>query len=175
MRPALFAVLLAVPLTACDPLFFVEVEERRICFEQTQPVDAAPPIGDQTVSWEDSVDLSDDMPEHGAVTGEIRLLGARVTGSTSLAGVSGAAITAWIPGTQQDTLASYTQPAVVQEPNVLAFTGSPSVNLLDYLDATTLGYRIELSGAPPTTPWDATVEVCLSMKVMVDVLEAAQE
>jgi hypothetical protein len=176
MRPALLLVLLSAALAGCDPLFFAEIEERRICFEQLQAVDAAPPIGFQTVSWEDTLDLSDGIPglENGAVTGDIRLLGARVAGSTSLAGVSSASVTVVAPDRPAARVASYTRPASVPDPNVISLEGSPGVNLLDYLRSTSLGFRIDLSGSPPTTAWQAAVEVCLSVDVVVDLLEAAE-
>lgn len=177
MKNAFLAALVVVPLTACDPLFFVEVEERRICLEQTQTIPPAPPVGPQNVTWESVLDLSDGIPglENGAVTGDILVLGARVTGTTSLQGVSSAEFAVHTNGRPDARIASYERPAVLQDPNTLDFEGSPQVNLLDYLDSSTITYRVELAGAPPTAPWDGAVELCLSMKVTVDVIQAAQE
>ncbi len=56
----------------------------------------------------------------------------------------------------------------------LVLTGGASTNLFDLLSSGQLGYRVELSGTPPSGAWTADMEACMYAKVMVDALKAIQ-
>jgi len=170
------AALALLALSGCsDPLLFASVEETRICLTlPAQDISAAPPIGDQTVTWSGDLDVGSKIPglDHpDAVTGSIKMLSLTTAGSTDLSGVAEADVTVNDTNGQATPFMHYTRPAAPTDPTKLEMVLDQDLNLLDRLQAGSLHYTITFTGAPPQVAWTAEVESCFSVRVTVDALK----
>jgi len=166
------AALALLALTGCgDPLLFASVEETRICLTMpAQDMPAAPPIGDQTVTWSGDLDVGANIPglDHpDAVTGSIKMLSLTTAGSTDLSGVAGADVTVTDANGQAIPFMHYTRSAAPAEPTKLEMVLDQDMNLLDLLRAGNLHYTITFNGAPPQVAWTADVDSCFSVRITV--------
>ncbi len=173
----IIASLAALPIAGCgDPLFFAEVEEERVCLTIHGQEVPASEAGGQSVKLEDDVDLGSKIPglDNGA-TGSLHLLSLEVTASTDLSGVHSAAVSMSPVGSAPTNVASYTQPATMPDPKKVSFTVDGNQDLFQSIQSGKLHLAIEFAGAPPSTPWSADVDVCLSARIMIDALKAIQK
>ncbi|HEX9289728.1 MAG TPA: hypothetical protein VF904_09395 [Anaeromyxobacteraceae bacterium] len=181
MRTTTFAIaLLALSAAGCgDPLFFAEVEEKRICITQLgQPIPAAPAgVGPQSVHWEGDFDLGSNIPglDTSATTGSLRLVSVSVTGSTDLTGITLADVTITDAAGVATDLVHYEQPPTVSDPRRLDMTVAPNDLLERVRNGGKLHYSFAFEGSPPSTDWTADLETCMYARVMVDALKAIQE
>lgn len=175
-RPLVPAALALLALSGCsDPLLFAAVEEQRICLLlPAQDVPAAPPVGDQTVSWEGDLDLGAHIPgldRPDAVKGSLKMLSLTTTGSTDLSSITAAEVAVTDEAGQMTAFMHYTRSAAPADPTRLEMVLDQDLNLLDRLQGGNLHYAISFHGAPPQVAWTADVESCLSASITLDGLE----
>lgn len=180
MRTTTFAIaLLSLGLAGCgDPLFFAEVEEKRVCVtlvgEQIPGVPAG--LGPQTAHWEGDVDLGKSIPglDTGATTGSVQLVSVSVKGSTSLAGITYADVSLTDSAGVTSHVVHYEQPSPLPDPDQITVAITP-MELIDRVkNGGNLHYSVTFDGSPPTVDWTADIETCMYAKVMVDALKALQ-
>jgi hypothetical protein len=181
VRTTTFAIaLFALSAAGCgDPLFFAEVEEKRICLTQlNQQIPGVPAgVGPQSVAWEGDFDLGSNIPglDTSGTTGSLRLLSVSVTGSTDLTGITLADVTVTDAAGVATDLVHYAQPTPVPDPMRIDMTVAQDVDLLDRVrHGGKLHYSVAFKGSPPTAAWTAAVETCMYAKVKVDALKAMQ-
>ena len=184
MRLHLLACLVPLAAGCGDPLFFVEVEEKRVCVTQPGQAIDGPASGteypDLTAIWEGTYYLGEQIPglDQQGITGTLRLTEFTISvadGTADLSSVREATIVATAASGQaagERTLLQIDRAR--SDATHLVLSGDADTNLLDYLSAGQLGYRVELAGTPPSGSWVADMEACMSAKVMVDALKAIQ-
>ncbi len=192
MRNLLFASL-ALALAACgDPLFFAEVEEKKICFElpsvSVQGTGSLPDviqqqIGSKTVSTPDgeALDFGSQVPaldKQKATTGSIKLISFEVTSSTdALQHIEAAELDVADANGQLVPFMHYERPAqsecVAGQATCTITMTIPDGDLLRPIlaNAGHLPYKLSLTGTPPQDDWTVKVDTCMSAKIMVDALK----
>jgi hypothetical protein len=125
------------------------------------------------VTWAGDLDLGSKVPgldRPNAVKGSIRMRSLDVLATTDLSGVREATVTLLDGAGNPTTFMHYVPPGPA--PGDLAMALDQDLNLLDHLDGGVLHYKIDFTGTPPTTGWNADVESCLSLDLTIDALQA---
>jgi hypothetical protein len=184
MRNLVFG-LFALSIAGCgDPLFFAEVEEKRICLQlEGQQVDAAPAAAagqSVTVEWHGDFDLGSHIAgldtNRQGTTGDIEMLSLDVTSDPAILQDIHAAevnVSDASGNFDPDPLMHYTQPSPFDlAATKITFVLDRNLNLFDRLDGGKLHYALQFTGNPPTQPWTATIDTCFRARIMVDALKA---
>jgi hypothetical protein len=178
MRIAHALPLLALAAGCGDPLVFAEVEEPSVCFtvhNQAMVGTGGATVTDFVYSGTSPVNIGDNvalMNSKGA-TVNAHVLSFTLTdakGTADLSGIASASVT--ISNTAGSTpLLSYTRPANPPKDHLTMAGSSQEIGAL--LSGGNFNYSVAVSGQPPANDWTANIEVCLYLKVKVDVLQAA--
>ncbi len=180
MRIACALSVLAVLAGCGDPLFFADVQARKICVTMpSQQIPGAPDIT-ANVLKEGDWDLGDDlrklMSKDGA-SATIQVLEftiADANGQADLTGISDASVVvARTDGTDPVTLLAYTRPQNDPPQHEIDMSGQ-SVDVGTYLDSGKLHYKVAAHGTLPPTTWTADLQACMHAEVKVDALKAIQ-
>jgi hypothetical protein len=180
VRTALFASL-ALALSGCgDPLFFAEVEDRRICMTLPgESIPAAPAgVGDQTVTWQGRFDLGSGIPGLGekGTTGTIRMVSFSLASTTDVTSITHAEVDLTSDAGPPTPFMHYTQQQPVADPNSLSMAIDQDLDLFERLaGGRTIGYAIAFTGRPPTAAWTADITACMSAKVKIDPLQVIKK
>lgn len=172
-------VALAFASAGCGPLFFVEVKQKNVCIARLgQSIPAVPVSSGQAAQWSGALELGSDLEdatEKGA-TGEVHVLSVSIDGgATDLSGITVTAFRIADDAGVETEILEYrpAQPVPVPTTRIVA-SGGEALDVFSYLSSGTLRYTVELAGTLPAAAWDADVEICMSLDLKLDLLEAAR-
>ena len=184
MRTAILATL-ALSLAGCgDPLFFAEVEERRICLQVSSTLPGTGVnvnVGEQTVdSPVGSIDVASQIAgldkAKDATTASVRLTSLSVSSAGDLSFVAAAEVDLSDANGQLAPFVHYAAPAGQAAPvsRIDMVVDDPNVNLYGRLVGGALSYQLHVTGTPPAAETPVDVTARMYVKVLVDALKAAQ-
>jgi hypothetical protein len=172
-RLAIVSLLLA---TSCDKLLSAEVQVRSICLTEPQQQGSA---GTGSLSYQydigNKISLSD-LEKNGIAldlrlsTVDVLLARDSSTSFATIEGVSVYIITA-DPANPKVLVTGYQSSG--GDPTEIHLTGTPDLDILQYLQSGKLGVEVDVLGTTPPAPWTATGTACFHLDVGVDYLKAA--